>query len=68
MATKYWWLKERDNPQLGTYWVACGKLSKTAAKRMEYSLYGCNIMHSFETETAYLERIEELKKQGERVQ
>jgi len=68
MVTKLWWLKERENPQLGTYWVACGKLSKTAAKRMEYSLYGCNIMHSFETEAEYLERIEELKQQGERVQ
>jgi len=65
---KLWYLKERMNPQLGTYWVRCGRLSKTAARKMEYSLYGDNIMHPFESESDYNDRISELEKDGERVQ
>jgi hypothetical protein len=67
-APKKWYLKERDNPQLGTYWVKCGQMSKTAAKRKESSLYGFNIMHGFDSESEYNAKIEELKKGGERVQ
>ena len=65
---RQWWIKERDNPQLGTYWVACGQLSKTAARRMEGSLYGMNIMHGYDTEEAYNARLSELRKSRERVQ
>jgi len=66
---KPWWIKERDNPQLGTYWVACGQLSKTEATRMERgSIYGCNIMHRFDTELEYLSKLTELKNRKERVQ
>ncbi len=61
------WIKERDNPQLGTYWVACGQLSTAAAKRKESSLYGFNIMHRFDTEKAYKARLSKLRKSGERL-
>jgi len=63
-----WWIKERFNPQLGTYYVACGQMSKTAAKRYEKPLYGDNVMHRFDAEADYKARLDELKKQGERVQ
>ncbi len=65
---KPWWIKERDNPQLGTYWVACGQLSKTEAMKKEKSLYGLNTMHRFETESDYQAKLAELKKRNERVQ
>ena len=62
-----WWIKERDNPQRGTYWVACGQMSKTSAKRQESSLYGSNTMHGYATEADYNARLAELRKTGERV-
>ena len=65
---KKWYIKERHNPQLGTYYVACGQMSKAEAKRYENSLYGENVMHSFETEDAYKKRLAELRKAGESVQ
>ena len=65
---KPFWIKERYNPQLGTYYVACGQLSKAAAKRKERSLYGENVMHSFDSEDAYKARIRELRKKGAEVQ
>ena len=32
MKPKYWWIKERHNPQLGVYYVAIGRLRIAAAK------------------------------------
>jgi hypothetical protein len=55
-----WWIKERDNPQLGVYYVGCGQLSKTAAKRYERCLYGSATMLPFATEAEYKERLAEL--------
>jgi hypothetical protein len=68
MKPKYWWIKERQNPQLGTYYVAMGPLSIQKAMRSERSLYGHNYMHKFESEAAYLNRVEWLKHNGYRVQ
>ena len=68
MIEKKYYLKERVNPQLGTYYVRCGKMSKTAAKRAEGSVYGSNYMHGFGTEDEYNARIAELKASGEGVQ
>lgn len=65
---KQYWIKERCNPQLGTYWVGYGQLSKGQAKNLESPLYGCNIMHSYETEEAYQARLRELREKGEHVQ
>lgn len=65
---KRYWIKERHNPQLGIYYVACGQLSKTEAKRAESPLYGDNYMLSYDTEEAYLARLAELREKGERVQ
>lgn len=62
------YIKERHNPQLGTYFVGCGKLLVKHAKKMESSLYGFNTMHRYESEQEYNFRLEELIDAGERVQ
>jgi hypothetical protein len=67
MANKLFWIKERDNPQLGTYFVPCGQLSKPAAKKHENSSYGSNIMHCFDDEQSYNAKIKQLRESGERV-
>ena len=64
---RQFWIKERYNYQLGTYYVACGQLSKTKAKAKERSLYGHNVMHGFDSEKAYIARLKELRKSGENV-
>lgn len=64
---KPFWIKERHNPQSGRYFVACGQMSKSAAKRAEKALYGDNFIRAFETEAAYSARLDELRKSGERV-
>lgn len=63
-----WWIKERYNPQLGTYYVGMGRMSKTAARRAENPLYGSNIMHCFDSQDAYDVRLRDLREAGERVQ
>jgi hypothetical protein len=63
-----YWIKERHNPQLGIYYVACGRLSKADAMKAERALYGDNIMRRFDTLEAYQARLDELRKAGERVQ
>ena len=68
MSTQSYWIKERYNPQLGTYFEAMGQLSKTKANRYLKPLYGENYMHEFKDETSYLARIEELKDGGHRFQ
>ncbi len=44
-----YWIKQRYNPQLGIYYVKCGQISKTAAKRFYKAIYGENVMLEFET-------------------
>lgn len=65
---KLFYIKERDNPQLKTYYVACGALSKAAAKRMEKPLYGDVVMYGYDTEEAYKTKLAELRANGRRVQ
>lgn len=64
---KLFYIKERYNPQLGTYYSACGQLSKAEAKRYERPAYGDNVMHGFPTEADCQKRLAELKAKGERV-
>ena len=66
--TKKYYIKERCNPQLGTYYVACGALSKTAAKKNERTIYGSNLMIGFDTEEEYVAKLAELRKNGESIQ
>lgn len=63
------WIKERYNPQTGTYYVARGQMSKSEAKQVEKDcLYGRNKMLEFKTEEDYINKIRELQLSGERVQ
>ena len=59
-----YWIKERDNPQLGTYYVPCGQMTVKEAKKYERPLYGENTMHRFETVEAYIDEIHKLKSDG----
>lgn len=63
-----WWIKARHNPQLGTYYVACGQMSKAAARRYERPLYGDNVMMRYETEREYKAALEHLNRSGKSVQ
>ena len=67
MKPRYYWIKERHNPQLGVYYVACGNLSIKDAMKMEGGSYGHNIMIKFPSETAYNNALQMLKDRGERV-
>lgn len=68
MKPRYYWIKERHNPQLGIYYVACGNLSIKDAMKMEGGVYGDNIMIKFPSETAYNKAIQTLKDRGKPVQ
>lgn len=64
--TKFW-IKQRYNPQLGTFYVPCGQLSKQEAKKMEKPLHGSNTMIPFDSEEEYRARLAELKGEGKSV-
>lgn len=65
---KPWWIKERYNPQLGTYYVGCGQMSKTEAKKHEKTLYGDNAIYRFDSEELYRQEMDKLRANGESVQ
>jgi hypothetical protein len=62
MAGKYYWIKERHNPQFDKpYFTAYGKITAKEARRIENgTLYGTNYMHKFKTEEEYLAKLNEL--------
>lgn len=66
MLKKYY-IKERNNPQLGTYYVACGQLTVEEAKIIEKSVYGTNFMLKFDTKEEYDAKIRELKIAGHKI-
>lgn len=55
MKNKYWWIKERHNPQFKKpYYILYGNsLSIARAKEIENTSYGDSIMHRFETKELY---------------
>ncbi len=60
-----YWIKERHNPQYDKpYYVACGKLSEKFSKRQAKSLYGFNVMRSFDSKDKYEAEIQKLKSEG----
>ena len=64
---KHFYIKERVNPQSGTYHVKMGQLTKAEAKVHEKTLYGFNFMASYATEEEYNKAIDELVKNGSRI-
>jgi hypothetical protein len=68
VKTLKYWIKQRLNPQIGTYYIGMGQMTKDKAKTQEQSLYGTNIMLSFDTEEDYEKKIKELKAAKENIQ
>jgi hypothetical protein len=64
---KKFYIKQRYNVQLGEYFVPCGQMTKTEAKKHERPVYGDNIMIPYETEAEYNAAISKLKRSGEKV-
>ncbi len=62
------YIKERTNPQTGTYYVACGKMSRAQLKKAESPIYGSNAMTGFATKAEYEARLAQLRASGARVQ
>jgi len=67
MKPKYYWIKERYNPQLGTYYSFLGNISVKEALQWEKTLYGLNFMHKFETKDKYDSEIEKLRSSGAKI-
>ena len=65
VMAKSFWIKERHNPQLGVYYVACGQMTIKEAKQYECrGLYGENFMHKFSDADSYRDKLRELKEAG----
>ena len=62
-----YYIKQRDNPQTGTYYVPMGKMPSKEAKKYKATSYGYNYMLSFKTESEYLSKIAELQANREKV-
>lgn len=62
-----YWIKERYNIQTGRYYVPMGQGLTKEAKKHERTIYGLNIMLSFNTKEEYEQKIAQLKAAGESV-
>lgn len=63
-----YYIKERHNPQIGSYYIALGKMTAKAAKKAEQGGgYGTNYMHKFRTRAEYEAEIQSLVEDGQRV-
>lgn len=68
MPAKYFWLKERFNPQLRRpYYVLLGNIATREAMKSKSSKFGFNDLHKFETETEYQARVTLLRAAGARI-
>lgn len=63
-----YWIKERNNPQLGVYYVAYGRMKVSEARSLSGPGYGSNTMHRFNSEEEYLYKLKELQAADESVQ
>lgn len=61
MKPKFWYIKQRHNPQLGVYHVALGNISQKEARAYEKPLYGDNLIIRFSSEAEYQRRCRELE-------
>lgn len=60
MAAKFYWVKERHNPQFKkTIFKDMGQITKKEAMAHENTLYGRNYMHSFKTHQEALDFIQQ---------
>ena len=68
MKAQKFYIKKRDNLQAKPYCVCYGKLSATAAKRMEKTLSGYNYVYGYDTEQEYHKAILDFEKEGFSIQ
>ena len=61
---KFYWIKERHNPQLGVYYVRMGQISVREANQHDNPLYGHNILHRYETQEQYDAELARLEREG----
>ncbi len=66
MKCKYWWIKERHNPQIGVYYTPLGQVSIAYAKKLERPLYGYNVMLRFENQKDYESKLKEIQEKQEK--
>ena len=65
MGCKYWWIRERVNPQFKKpYYIAYGKIPIKEALQLEKSIYGDNYMLRFESEIDYKVKLSKLRQNG----
>lgn len=62
-----YFIKERNNPQTGIYYILMGKLPAKEAKKHETSLYGFNTMLRYKTKSEYDLAILVLKESNARI-
>lgn len=64
-----YWIKQRCNPQIGTYHIAQGQrpVKDVRADEKGGSLYGSNVYLRFDSKEAYEAKIEALKAAGEKI-
>lgn len=68
MGNKYFWIKERHNPQFKQpYYVPCGQITVKEARKKEFPLYGENYMHKFATKEEYEAEITKLRAAGHNI-
>jgi hypothetical protein len=62
---KKFYLKERHNPQFNApYCIKLGELTPADAQKAQKSIYGYNVILSYETENEYNIAIASFKKEG----
>lgn len=64
---KSYYVKQRNNPQLGVYYVKMGQMTKKDARAHGKSIYGSNTMLEFKTLAEYETFVESLEKEGQRI-
>lgn len=57
---KKWYIVERRNPQLGTYYYSIGQRTKKDAMKYENAIYGRNAVLSYETQEQHDKALAEL--------
>ncbi len=63
--TKYYWIKERHNPQFKyPYYIGYGNITTKHARAMENPSYGYNTMFRFTSKKEYEAKLRSLKGEG----
>jgi len=64
---KYWYIKERHNPNIGIYYIPMGRLTKAQAEKHISPLFGMNTMLRYKTDEEYRKALAEYGIEGKTV-